>query len=172
MSTKKSKNKVFASLFSFTQSLSRCCSKKSERVIAAKGSQQGETPKSTPISKEANMQSKIKNDFGTIAVENEVIARIAGLSAMECYGVVGMAAKSIKDGLVHLLKIESLSKGVKIDTLENGGLVIDLHIIVEYGTNLVAIANTLKDNVRYKVEESVGMTVQDVNIYIEGIRID
>ena len=118
------------------------------------------------------MQSKIKNDFGTIAVENEVIARIAGLSAMECYGVVGMAAKSIKDGLVHLLKIESLSKGVKIDTLENGDLVIDLHIIVEYGTNLVAIANTLKDNVRYKVEESVGMTVQDVNIYIEGIRID
>ena len=118
------------------------------------------------------MQSKINNDFGTIAVENEVIARIAGLSAMECYGVVGMAAKSLKDGLVHLLKIESLSKGVKIDTLENGSLVIDLHIIVEYGTNLVAITNTLKDNVRYKVEESVGMTVQDVNIYIEGVRID
>ncbi|MCL1788412.1 MAG: Asp23/Gls24 family envelope stress response protein [Defluviitaleaceae bacterium] len=118
------------------------------------------------------MQSKIKNDFGTIAVENEVIARIAGLSAMECYGVVGMAAKSLRDGLVHLLKIESLSKGVRIDTLEDGKLVIDLHIIVEYGTNLVAIANTLKDNVRYKVEESVGMTVQDVNIYIEGVRID
>ena len=118
------------------------------------------------------MQSKIKNDFGTIAVENEVIARIAGLSAMECYGVVGMAAKSLRDGLVHLLKIESLSKGVRIDTLEDGKLVIDLHIIVEYGTNLVAISNTLKDNVRYKVEESVGMTVQDVNIYIEGVRID
>jgi len=118
------------------------------------------------------MQSKMKNEFGTIAVENEVIARIAGLSAMECYGVVGMAAKSLRDGLVHLLKIESLSKGVKITTLETGQLVIDLHIIVEYGTNLVAIANTLKDNVRYKVEESVGITVQDVNIYIEGIRID
>ena len=118
------------------------------------------------------MQSRIINEFGTIAIENEVIARIAGLSAMECYGVVGMAAKSLRDGLVHLLKIESLSKGVKIDTLETGELVIDLHIIVEYGTNLVAIANTLKDNVRYKVEESVGMTVQDVNIFIEGVRID
>ena len=118
------------------------------------------------------MQSKIKNEFGTIAVENEVIARIAGLSAMECYGVVGMAAKSLRDGLVHLLKIESLSKGVKIETLDNGGLVIDLHIIVEYGTNLVAIANSLKDNVRYKVEESVGMAVRDVNIFIEGVRID
>ena len=118
------------------------------------------------------MQSKIKNEFGTIAVENDVIARIAGLSAMECYGVVGMAAKSLRDGLVHLLKIESLSKGVIIDTLENGKIVIHLHIIVEYGTNLVAIANTLKDNVRYKVEESIGIAVQDVNIYIEGIRID
>jgi len=118
------------------------------------------------------MQSKIKNDYGTILVENEVIARIAGLAAMECYGVVGMAAKSLRDGLVHLLKIESLSRGVNIETLETGELVVGLHIIVEYGTNLVAIANSLKDNVRYKVEESVGMTVQDVNIFIEGIRID
>jgi len=118
------------------------------------------------------MQSKIKNDLGTIAVENEVIARIAGLAAMECYGVVGMAAKSLRDGLVHLLKIESLSRGVVVETLDKGELVVDLHIIVEYGTNLVAIANSLKDNVRYKVEESVGMTVKNVNIFIEGIRID
>ena len=118
------------------------------------------------------MQSKIKNELGVIAIENEVIARIAGLAAMECYGVVGMAAKSLRDGLVHLLKIENLSKGVNIDTMENGDLVISLHIIVEYGTNLMAISNTLKDNVRYKVEECVGITVQDVNIFIEGVRID
>jgi len=118
------------------------------------------------------MQSKIKNDFGTILVENEVIARIAGLAAMECYGVVGMAARSLRDGLVHLLKIEKLSRGVNVETLETGELIVGLHIVVEYGTNLVAIANSLKDNVRYKVEESVGMKVQDVNIFIEGIRID
>ena len=118
------------------------------------------------------MQSKIQTELGTIAIENEVIARIAGLAAMECYGVVGMAAKSIRDGLVHLLKIESLSKGVIIETLEDGQLSIDLHIIVEYGTNLVAITNSLKDNVRYKVEESVGMLVQDVNIFIEDVRVD
>jgi len=118
------------------------------------------------------MQSKIKTDLGVIAMENEVIARIAGLAAMECYGVVGMAAKSLRDGLVHLLKIESLSKGVNLETLETGELVISLHIIVEYGTNLVAISNSLKDNVRYKVEESVGMTVRDVNVFIEGVRVD
>jgi len=116
------------------------------------------------------MQSKIKNEHGIIGVENEVIARIAGLAAMECYGVVGMAAKSIRDGLVHLLKIESLSKGVNLVTQDDGSLVINLHIIVEYGTNLVAIAQSLKENVRYKVEESVGMKVRDVNIYIDGLR--
>lgn len=118
------------------------------------------------------MQSKIKTEIGTINVENEVIARIAGLAAIECYGVVGMAAKSIRDGLVHLLKIESLSKGVVLEVLENGELVIDLHIIVDYGTNLAAIADTLQDNVRYKVEESVGMCVREVNIFIESVRTE
>ena len=116
------------------------------------------------------MQSKIKNEHGTISVENEVIARIAGLAAMECYGVVGMAAKSIRDGFVHLLKIESLSKGVHIETQEDGSLVIDLHIIVEYGTNLVAISQSLKENVRYKVEDCVGVKVRYVNIFIDGVR--
>jgi len=118
------------------------------------------------------MQSKIKNDLGMISIQNEVISRIAGLAAMECYGVVGMAAKSIRDGLVHLLKIESLSKGVELKTLENGDLIIGLHIIVDYGTNLAAIADTLQSNVRYKVEESVGLCVREVNIFIESVRTE
>jgi len=118
------------------------------------------------------MISKIKNEHGVIAVQNEVIARIAGLAATECYGVVGMAAKSIRDGLVHLLKKESLSKGVQLNTLDNGDLAVDLHIIVEYGTNMAAIADTLQENVRYAVESSVGMTVRVVNIIIQGIRTE
>ena len=117
------------------------------------------------------MLSKTKNEHGTIGVDNEVIARIAGTVAMECYGVVGMAARNIKDGLVGLLKIESLTKGVRLQTHEEGDLIIDLHIIVEYGTNMVAIAQTLMDNIRYKVEESVGIKVREVNISIEGVRV-
>jgi uncharacterized alkaline shock family protein YloU len=117
------------------------------------------------------MQSIIKNEFGTIAIDNEVIGRLAGLAAMECYGVVGMAAKSIRDGLVHLLKIESLTKGVRIKVTDEGELVINLHIIVEYGTNIVAIANTLIDNVKYKLESFVGLTVREVNIYVESVRV-
>ncbi len=73
------------------------------------------------------MQSKIKNQYGTVSIENEVIARMAGTAAMECYGVVGMAAKNAKDGLFQLLKVESLAKGVKLANAGNE-LVIGLHI--------------------------------------------
>jgi len=118
------------------------------------------------------MQPKIKTELGTINIENEVVARIAGLAAMECYGVVGMAAKSIRDGLAYLLRRESLSKGVIIQATEAGELTIGLHIIVDYGTNLAAIADTLQSNVRYVVEESIGMCVREVNIFIESVRIE
>ena len=117
------------------------------------------------------MQSIVKNELGTITIDNEVIGRLAGLTAMECYGVVGMAAKSIRDGLVHLLKIESLTKGVRVKVTESGELVVHLHIIVEYGTNIIAITNTLIENVKYKLETCVGLTVREVNIHVESIRV-
>jgi len=117
------------------------------------------------------MQSKTKTELGTIGIANDVIARIAGTAAMECYGVVGMAARSIRDGLVGLLKMESLSKGVRLETHEGGDISISLHIIVEYGTNIVAIAQTLMDNIRYKIQDTVGLTVREVNIFIEGVRV-
>jgi uncharacterized alkaline shock family protein YloU len=117
------------------------------------------------------MQSKFKTDYGTIAIDNEVIARIAGMAAMECCGIVGMAAKNVRDGLVQMLKMESLAKGVRLNPLEDG-LIIDLHIIVEYGTNINAIADTLINNVKYKVEDSIGLKVRAVNVYVEGVRAE
>jgi len=118
------------------------------------------------------MPSTTKTEYGTIAVDNEVIARIAGLTAMECYGIVGMAARSVKDGLVHLLKIESLTKGVVLSINENALLCIKLHIIVEYGTNIPAIANSLIDTVKYKVEEYVGIDVEKIEVFVEGVRVE
>jgi len=115
--------------------------------------------------------TKIKNDLGTITIDPEVIARIAGLTATECYGIVGMAAKSMKDGLVHLLKKESLTKGVRLH-MDDEYLTINLYIIVEYGTNINAIADTLKSNVKYQVEAQVGLPVGEVNIFVEGVRIE
>ena len=117
------------------------------------------------------MPLTIKNKFGTISIENEVVARIAGMAAISCYGIVGMAAKNIKDGLVQLLKIESLTKGVQIK-ITNGSIVIDLHIIVEYGTNIAAIADSIVSTVKYRVEENIGLPVAEVNIFVEGVRVD
>ncbi|MCL2363780.1 MAG: Asp23/Gls24 family envelope stress response protein [Defluviitaleaceae bacterium] len=117
------------------------------------------------------MPSIIKNEMGTITINPEVIARMAGLTAMECYGVVGMAAKSLKDGLVHLLKIESLTRGVRTKMHEEGDLSVSLHIIVEYGTNILAIAQTLIDNVKYKLESTTGINVREVKIFVESVRV-
>lgn len=117
------------------------------------------------------MPSKIKNEYGVIMIENEVIARIAGLAAMDCYGIVGMAAKNVKDGFVQLLKRESLTKGVRF-TFSGEALVIDLHIIVEYGTNISAIADALVSTVKYKVEEYTELPVETINIFVEGVRVD
>jgi len=114
---------------------------------------------------------KIDNEYGTITIDNEVIARIAGIATTECYGIVGMAAKNVKDGFVQLLKRESLTKGIKINTTEDS-LSIDLHIIVEYGTNITAISDTVVGTVKYKVEESTGLCIDTVNIFIEGVRVD
>ncbi|MCL2573890.1 MAG: Asp23/Gls24 family envelope stress response protein [Defluviitaleaceae bacterium] len=117
------------------------------------------------------MACKIKNKYGTINIENEVVARVAGMAAMECYGVVGMAAKNVRDGLVHLLKIESLTKGIVLHAGEKS-INIDLHIIAEYGTNITAICESLISAVKYKVEDICGLTVGRVNVFVEGLRVD
>ena len=117
------------------------------------------------------MPAKLENQYGIISIENEVIARIAGLTAIECYGIVGMAAKNVKDGLVQLLKRESLTKGIRITVNENK-ISIDLHIIVEYGTNISAIAENIISTVKYKVESVCGIAVEQVNVFVEGVRVD
>ena len=117
------------------------------------------------------MSAKLENDYGVITIENEVIARIAGYAAMDCYGIVGMAAKNVKDGIVQLLKKESLTKGIKLTVNENK-ISLDFHIIVEYGTNMTAIADNIISTVKYKVEEYAGLEVENVNIFVEGVRVD
>jgi uncharacterized alkaline shock family protein YloU len=113
----------------------------------------------------------IKNELGNVSIDNEVIAKIAGTVAMDCYGIVGMAAKDLKDGFVQLLKKENLTKGVKLYS-NDSELNIDLHIIVELGTNINVIADTLSNTVRYKLEEILGFKINKVNIFVEGARVD
>lgn len=112
----------------------------------------------------------LENELGLLTIENEAISQIAGLATTECYGIVGMASRSMKDGIVKLLKIDSITKGVKLN-IQDDKLIIDLHIIVKYGTNIKAIADTIKDTVKYKVEETTGMEVLAINIFVEDIKV-
>ncbi|MFV0518894.1 MAG: Asp23/Gls24 family envelope stress response protein [Lachnospirales bacterium] len=115
------------------------------------------------------MSVKLETNFGVISIETEVIAKVAGTAALECYGIVGMAAKSVRDDLIHLLKKESLTKGIKVDVLKNNALDITLHIIVEYGTSIPAIGDVVASTVKYKIEDSLGLIVNQVYICVDGV---
>ena len=117
------------------------------------------------------MAAKLKTEYGSVIIDNEVIARIAGLVALDCYGVVGMASINMKDGLVQLLLGDSLTKGIKVST-ENEKITIEFHIIVEYGTNISAFADNLSSTVTYKVNDMLGLQIADISVYVEGIRTD
>ncbi|MDK2918335.1 MAG: hypothetical protein PWQ37_1068 [Candidatus Petromonas sp.] len=116
------------------------------------------------------MTAKIENSMGSVYISNDVISTIAGASAIECYGLVGMASKSAADGIVRLLKKENLDKGVKIH-IEDNSVIIDLYIIVQFGTKISVVANNIIEKVKYNVENQTGMTVKKVNINIEGVRV-
>ena len=113
------------------------------------------------------MKGHIDNRFGSIQIEPEVIALYAGTTAVECFGIVGMAAVSVKDGFARLLKRESLTKGINVAIRENV-ISIDFHVIVSYGVSILAVADNLMESVKYKVEDLTGMTVEQINVYVEA----
>lgn len=117
------------------------------------------------------MFGQLSNDLGNILIDKEVISKVAGLSAIECYGIVGMAVINVTSGLAKLLKRESLTKGIGVTFVDNK-INIDLHIIVEYGINITAVTDNLISTVQYKVEKFSGMIVEKINVYVEGVRVD
>lgn len=116
------------------------------------------------------MKGRINNKLGEIQINSDVIALYAGMTAVECFGIVGMAAVSMKDGLVKLLKRESLARGINV-VIEDNRLTIDFHVIVAYGVSISAVSDNLMESVKYKVEEFTGMDVDKINIYVEGVRV-
>lgn len=116
------------------------------------------------------MNATMNTNLGDVMIENEVLAKYAGSAAVECFGVVGMAAVSVKDGFAKLLRRESLSRGVNISVNDNK-ITVDFHIIVSYGVSISAVADNLVSNVRYKIEEFSGLPVEKINIYVEGVRV-
>ncbi|MCR4936609.1 MAG: Asp23/Gls24 family envelope stress response protein [Lachnospiraceae bacterium] len=116
------------------------------------------------------MNSSIDTSMGSIHISNDVIASFAGSVANECFGIVGMASVNVKDGLVRLLKRDSVSHGVNVRT-EGGKLILDFHVIVSYGVSILAVTENLTSSVKYKVEEYTGLEVEKINIFVEGVRV-
>ncbi|MBO6214556.1 MAG: Asp23/Gls24 family envelope stress response protein [Lachnospiraceae bacterium] len=119
------------------------------------------------------MQGKgqMETDLGKIIIDNDVIATFAGAVAVECFGIVGMAAVNVKDGLVKLLKKDYLSHGINVTVSDDNTISLDFHVIVSYGISIATVTDNLKETVKYKVEEFTGMKVENINIYIEGLRV-
>ena len=117
------------------------------------------------------MKGSMSTDLGIITINPEVIAKYAGSMAIECFGIVGMAAVNMKDGLVHLLKSESLTRGIHVEITEDNVITLDFHVIVSYGVNILSVSDNLMNNVKYKVEEFTGMKVDKINIFVEGVRV-
>ena len=117
------------------------------------------------------MKGSMSTDLGIITIDPEVIAKYAGSVAVECFGIVGMAAVSMKDGLVKLLKKESLTKGIQVGISDENKITLNFHVVVAYGVSISAVTDNLISNVKYKVEKFTGMSVDKINIYIEGVRV-
>ncbi len=117
------------------------------------------------------MKGKMTTQLGDVLIDAGVIAKFAGTTAVECFGIVGMAAVSMTDGLVKLLKRDSLAKGINVVIDENNEITIDFHVIVSYGVSIQAVADNLISNVTYKVESFTGMKIAKINIFVESVRI-
>jgi uncharacterized alkaline shock family protein YloU len=117
------------------------------------------------------MSIELKTTYGQIDISNEVIATIAGGAAVDCYGIVGMASKNqIKDGLTDILRKENFTRGVIVHQ-EEEQVHIDMYIIVSYGTKISEVAHNVQSKVKYTLDQTVGLVVGAVNIYVQGVRV-
>ena len=117
------------------------------------------------------MKGQMDTQYGKVLIDENVIATYAGSVAVECFGIVGMAAINMKDGLVKLLKREYLNHGISVTVDEENMINIDFHVIVAYGVSIATVSENLIETVKYKVETFTGMKINKINIYVEGVRV-
>ena len=112
------------------------------------------------------------NENGSVNVSTSVYTDIAGTAATNCFGVKGMAARSVKDGVYHLLRKESMSKGVLVTCNEDDTISIDLHIMIDHGVNIPALGDSIISSVRYMVSQQTNTEVKEVNVLIDSMVLD
>ena len=117
------------------------------------------------------MKGQFENEYGRVIIGSEVIATYAGSVAVECFGIVGMAAVNVKDGIVRLLKKDYLTHGINVVIEENNEITINFHVIISYGVSISTVTDNLISTVRYRVEEFTGIKNKKINIFVEGVRV-
>jgi uncharacterized alkaline shock family protein YloU len=115
-------------------------------------------------------ETTTKKIAGALHIADAVIFELAGYAALESYGVVGMAAPSVQDGIAKLLPMRRLRRGILVRA-DEAGWTIELHVVIENGTNLSAVSRNLADSVRYVLEHFAQITVLDVLVHVEGIHV-
>ena len=123
------------------------------------------------VRKESCMKEYINSDNGKVSIDESVVAQVAGLTALDCFGIVGMGIVSVKDGIVKQLRRDNVSKGVNVHFDENGDIVIELHIVVAYGVSIKAVTDNLMQSVKYKVEDFTSFKVSHINVYVEDVKV-
>ena len=112
---------------------------------------------------------KFHSEQGEISVSSAVFSNITGMAATNCFGVKGMAYRSMTDGLVHLLRREAMSKGVNVIYNEDESISIELHIIVENGVNIPAVCRSIMNEVLYVVNKNTGAEVRAVDVFVDSM---
>ena len=108
--------------------------------------------------------------LGKIQVSPRAITSIASRAVLSCYGVVGMAAATVRDGIAEILQVENLHRGVDVDVVD-GQIIIDLYVVIEYGMRISEVAHNIMQTVKFSVEQALGMPVAQVNVHVQGVRV-
>lgn len=117
------------------------------------------------------MKEYINSDNGKVSIDEGVVAQVAGFTALDCFGIVGMGIVSVKDGIVKQLRRDNVSRGVNVRFDENGDIAIELHIVVAYGVSIKAVTDNLMQSVKYKVEDFTSFKVSQINVFVEDVKV-
>jgi uncharacterized alkaline shock family protein YloU len=107
---------------------------------------------------------------GCVNIANDVLADLAGYAALESYGIVGMASPTLRDGVAQMLPAQKLRKGVKVTSTDDG-IVVDLYVVIEFGTNLAEVSHNLANRVRYILTNTAEVQVADVDVHVQGVKV-
>ena len=114
---------------------------------------------------------RLQTEKGEVSISDAALSNITGAAATSCFGVKGMAYRSMTDGLVHLLRREAMSKGVRIIPHEEGDISIELHIVVEHGVNIAAVCRSIINQVRYMVSENTGASIRSIDVRVDSMNM-